>query len=141
MLDEGSVRIEVPVYHPCESNGSIQYESRHRRPSSIKSLIVTPRRGFARLRIRSIPSKISLRSTSSCAGTICAASFPRLVIPIRSPREARSTSSESFCLASNSPTLRITAPHTPTYDQPRLSFYMIQGRRPSPPTYRLGFPY
>src|SRR5580700_8514301 len=36
-----------------------------------------------------------------------AVSLPRRAMPIRSPLPARSTSSESFCLASNNPTVRI----------------------------------
>src|SRR5277367_5260342 len=41
------------------------------------------------------------------AGTISAATLPRRVIRIRSPRDARSTNSDSFCLASNMPTVRM----------------------------------
>lgn len=41
------------------------------------------------------------------AGLIIAASFPRRVMPILSPPLARSTSSDSFCLASNRPTVLI----------------------------------
>ena len=61
-----------------------------------------------RLRILSISANTCDKSTPPCsAGPMTAASSPRLVIPIRSPRAAFSTNSESFCLASNNPTLRI----------------------------------
>src|SRR5438105_219649 len=39
-----------------------------------------------------------------------AASFPRRVIPMLSPSLARCTNSESFCLASNNPMVRIPPP-------------------------------
>jgi len=45
--------------------------------------------------------------------TMIAASLPRRVMPIRSPAAARSTNSESFCLASNNPTLRFSHPPPP----------------------------
>src|SRR5262249_16398542 len=46
---------------------------------------------------------ISFKLVSGAAGTRTAASSPRRVMPIFSPSRAHSTSSESFCLASNSP--------------------------------------
>ncbi len=42
-----------------------------------------------------------------CGGTMRAATLPLRVIPMRSPSPTRSTSSDSFRLASNSPTVRI----------------------------------
>ena len=76
------------------------------------SFALKPRCGLALLRIRSISSKTTSKSVSVRAGTIKAVSFPRRVIPIRSPSPARSTSSESFCLASNNPTVRMSLPQT-----------------------------
>jgi hypothetical protein len=48
---------------------------------------------------------------ADAAGAITATTFPRRMIPICSPALARSTSSGSFCLASNNPTVRMGASH------------------------------
>src|SRR5207302_1415908 len=105
------------VDEPRECNRSVKDEPVQRRPSSIRSFVVTPGWGLAFLRIFSMAANISSRSLSLLAGPITAASFPRFVIPICSPRPARSTSSESFCFASNSPTLRISRLSTNNLDE------------------------
>src|SRR6266566_7536988 len=98
------------IKNPGERHGSIQNEVAHTLPSSIKFFTLTFLGFFERFRISSILANTLLRSTSSCAGPIIAASFPRLVIPVLSPRAALSTSSESFCFASNNPIRRMQPP-------------------------------
>src|SRR5438132_13899900 len=69
--------------------------------------------------ICSIRSNTSLRSDRERGELMTAASFPRRVIPMLSPSLARCTNSESFCLASNNPMVRIPPPiHLDYY--PRL---------------------
>src|SRR6266700_7396682 len=95
------------VQEPGERNRCIQNETLQIRPSAIRSLTLKPRGRRAPFLIRSISSKVSCRLLSARAGMMTAASFPRRVMPIRSPSEARSTISDNFCFASNSPTVRI----------------------------------
>jgi hypothetical protein len=59
------------------------------------------------MRTRPNESKISLKLRLLLVGTPTrrARTFPRQVMTISSPWEARSTSSESFCLASKIPTV------------------------------------
>lgn len=74
------------IDEPSQSYRSIQHETIHRRPSSIRSLTVTPSgSGLPRIRMRSISANASFRLTSLRAGISTAASFPRRVIPMRSP--------------------------------------------------------
>ena len=78
-------------------------------PASIRSLIVTPRWSLTRGRLM-MESKISFRARprSVGIGTRRACSFPRRVITISSPFDARSTSCESYCSASKSPMVLMT---------------------------------
>src|SRR5579864_2427437 len=95
------------VKNPCQSDRRIQDKLGHLLPSSIRLFTLTFLGFLERFLISSILATTSFRSTCSSAGTISAASLPRRVIRIRSPRDARSTNSESFCFASNIPTVRI----------------------------------
>src|ERR1700678_4039726 len=86
---------------PSQRHRGVEYETRHRRPSSIRSLTVNFPRGLARCRIFSMSANICATFCWLRAGTMTAASFPRRVIPLCSPSLARSTSAESFCFASD----------------------------------------
>src|SRR5271155_4576091 len=99
------------VNKPGEGDGGVEHEPGQVRPSSIKLFVVMLLGFLERFRISSIPAKISFKLRSGCGGLMIAVSLPRRVIPIRSPLPARSTSSESFCLASNRPTVRIRTPY------------------------------
>src|SRR6516225_3251730 len=95
------------VEKPTKCDRRIEDKATHVRPSSIKFFAFKPRSILARFLIFSMSLKTSLRLASGATGTRTAASRPRRVIPIFSPSRARSTSSESFCLASNNPKVRI----------------------------------
>ena len=91
------------VEHPSQGYGRVQNKIAHVRPSTIRSFTEMFFGFLDRLRTSSILANTVLRSTSEAAGPISAAGFPRRVMRMRSPRDARSTNSESFGLASNEP--------------------------------------
>jgi hypothetical protein len=97
LLDSHGVRRDRTIDEPSQSYRSIQHETIHRRPSSIRSLTVTPLgSGLPRIRMRSISANASFRLTSLRAGISPAASrSPALPAPtvFASPRTTQYFSS------------------------------------------------